>query len=102
MFSQEDQRCVLPQDANCFACPADIPHIDVPFDGSCNQFVRCIAGQPQHMQCGSQLQFDRNHQSCNHANLVNCEGDAPAPIQCPAVDDPLNRVYVRDANDCGV
>lgn len=103
MFSQEGQRCVLPQDANCFQCPADNLIVDVPFEGSCNQFVRCIAGTPpQHLECGPGLQFDPTFDSCNHANLVNCGNGAPPPIQCPAVDDPLNRIFVRDAVDCSV
>lgn len=102
MFSEEQQRCVFPEQANCFQCPANNPIIDVPFDGACDQFVRCINRQPAHMQCGPNLKFDPMHQSCNHANLVNCAGDAPPPIQCPAVDNPLNRVFVRDANDCAV
>lgn len=101
MFSQEQQRCLLPQQANCFQCPSD-PIIDLTFEGSCNQFVRCITGQPQHLECGPGLQFDQNLQSCNHENLVNCDNAAPPPVQCPAVDDPLNRVFVRDANDCAV
>lgn len=101
-FSQPLQRCLNQQDVQCFQCPAGQPFVDLPFEGSCNTFVRCIDNQQRHLQCGAGLQFDPTIGSCNHANLVNCYGGTPAPVQCPAVDDPNNRVFVRDATDCSV
>lgn len=102
-FSQPQQRCLNAQDVQCFACPPGQPFVDLPFEGSCNTFVRCIDNQQRHLECGPGLQFDPNVGSCNLANLVNCYGGpANPPIQCPAIDDPNNRVFARDATDCSV
>lgn len=103
-FDARQQICNYPSQVQCFQCPPNQEYVSVEFEGACNQFVRCINNRPQHLECSAGLLFDRSLGQCNHAHLVNCFATAAPPptIQCPTIDDPNNRVFVRDANDCSV
>lgn len=97
-FDEPKQRCVWPEDSNCFQCPANITYTEIEVESHCNQFIRCIDSRPQHLDCAEGLVFDPELENCNFAHLVGCA--ANPPIECPAEDDPDHRVYERDPADC--
>lgn len=97
-FDEATQRCVWPEDSNCFKCPPLSPFVDVEVSNHCNQFVRCLDDRPTQMQCGAGLVFDPEAGTCNQAANVLCT--ANLPLQCPARDNPNNRVFSRNPNDC--
>lgn len=100
-FNERLQRCVWPQDAECFECPAGAALTNVEVRDVCNHYVRCIDGQAQQLECGQGLSFDAVRGTCNFINQVRC-GAPPAGMWCPAVDEPNNRLWWRDLDDCSV
>lgn len=97
-FSAVAGDCVAPAQAGCFECPAHADFAELSVPRHCRQFIRCIAGQPpRHLDCGVGLLFDQRLRTCNVAALVSCPN-----VQCPAVDQPGQRVMVRDSAACGV
>lgn len=103
LFDEPRQKCDFDCNVNCFECPSD-PFVELEINGACRQFVRCIQGRPEHLDCAEGLLFDPVLGTCNHAHLVECVDDTKPPggIVCPAVDDPENRVFIRDPHHCDV
>lgn len=101
LFNEAAQSCdFVTGNVNCFQCPTHQLHVDLEVAGSCNQFIRCIAGRPQHLECARGLSFDPFLETCNHNHLVTCA--ANQPTQCPVVDNPNSRVFIPDVNNCSM
>lgn len=100
LFDETSQRCDWECNVDCFTCPND-SFAELEVSGSCSQFIRCVQGHPEHLECAPGLFFDPLISTCNHQQLVDCNDDVPNFV-CPPVDDPNNRVFFRDPVNCAL
>lgn len=96
-FDPPTGQCVPQAMAHCFRCPENVPFVEVRVNGFCHQFIRCIDNQAQHLDCSNGLWFDQRLGTCNLQQSTTC-----LDVRCPPADDPNNRLWARDPNDCGV
>lgn len=99
VFSETHQACVWAHQTQCFACPAGRPYALLAAAGRCEHFVQCIDEEPQQFECGAGLHFDALRSACDIPERARC-GLPAVSIPCPAVDNPTNRMWWRDSNDC--
>lgn len=96
-FDPPTGQCMPRGQAHCFECPANQQFVEVSVPRFCQQFIRCIDNRAQHLDCASGLWFDQRLGTCNLQQSTSC-----LDIRCPLVDDPNNRLWARDPNNCGV
>lgn len=88
-YSEETQSCVSKND-HCFKCPS-VAFTEHRVKGFCNQFIRCIDGNPEILNCGPDLLYDDDLDTCNFDKLVTCD---PCPIS-----DTTSNIYVPHYNN---
>lgn len=96
-FDPPSGQCLEEAQANCFRCPVDVPFTEIFVPRHCRHFIRCIDNVAQHRECAPGLFFDQRLNTCNVEQLNSCP-----VIQCPATDNPLESVWIRDPSDCRV
>uniref|UniRef100_A0A182YIS6 Chitin-binding type-2 domain-containing protein n=1 Tax=Anopheles stephensi TaxID=30069 RepID=A0A182YIS6_ANOST len=94
VFVSATQMCDYGDRNACVSCPAT-GVANFPVTGSCTQFVQCIEGVQFSRECPTGTQFDQAKGQCNIASAVNC-----VELNCPAVDDPQNPVFIPDTSNC--
>lgn len=107
-FDAENERCVRPQHARCFRCPAGNQYQLYSVPRACRQFIHCFNGQPTLRACPSGLVYDgrRSVRNCNfspgHPMCHREEADeVGAPVQrCPMVSG--RPVFLPDRQSCSV
>lgn len=62
---------------HCYKCPT-VKFVEQPVKGFCNQYIRCIEGNPQYLSCSDGLLYDDDLDACNIAVLVMDKCD-PCP-----------------------
>lgn len=107
-FDAETERCVLPQNSNCFNCPQGSAYRLLSVPRACNQFIRCFNGQPTVHACPHGLVFDGRTgvNNCNIRPLAGgChrENDVQDNEEqmglCPSVIG-ARPIFIRDQNSC--
>lgn len=99
VFNPETRLCDFPQNVQCFKCPSNEGLQQIPMNGSCRSFIRCINGVPFHNICEDGLQFNENTGQCDLPDIVNCGSGFRCPEQLP-IDGSL--VAMRDNFNCSV
>lgn len=96
-FDPPTGQCLPQAEAHCYRCPANQAFVEERVPRFCNQFIRCIDNRAQHLDCANGLLFDQRLGTCNLEQSTTC-----LDIRCPPVDNPNNRLWARDPNNCGV
>uniref|UniRef100_A0A182SLG7 Chitin-binding type-2 domain-containing protein n=1 Tax=Anopheles maculatus TaxID=74869 RepID=A0A182SLG7_9DIPT len=94
IFVDARQMCDYGDRNACVNCPATGIR-NFPVSNSCTKFIQCIEGVQFERECPAGTMFDKAAEQCNVASAVQC-----VEVNCPAVDDPQNPVFVADPSDC--
>lgn len=93
-LSLQDMARGATNDDVLFKCPTSGIHRFV-LEGSCTQYISCIAGRYSIQSCVHGLHFDSVLLGCNYKNKANCDRD-----WCPPVDS-IDTIVTRPSkNSC--
>lgn len=71
LFNANSSTCDYPQNVECHTCPRSGMKT-FPIAGSCRQYVRCLAGQAEYLECPGDLYYDKSTDTCNFQSEVDC------------------------------
>lgn len=71
LFNGNTSSCDYSHAVHCNSCPrSGLKTFGV--DGSCRQYVRCISGHAEYLECPGDLYYDHSTGTCNLQSQVDC------------------------------
>lgn len=99
VFNPITKLCDWPHNVDCFQCPSNVGLHQIPINGSCRSFIRCINGISSQKMCEIGLQFNEITGQCDLTQNVRCQTGFRCPDELPS-DGTI--IAIRDNYNCSV